>query len=199
MLFDRSIRSLNAARKAHGIHGQLAAFEPYVKSIQYICPSLPEIDLPMEIPSNAHFVGPILLPVQPLSHSDPDLVKWLQRKPTVLLNLGSFQEGNIDQARGLALGLRVLLNSNPEVQVLWKFRPAEGSDADKEIESILGDEIEAGRIRVSSWLDSEPLSILQSGFVVATVHHGGANSWFEATWYLRPSFLIPLIITKGWN
>jgi hypothetical protein len=184
MLFDPGLKSLAAARKRHGIPGQLAAFEPYVKEVPYICPSLPEIDLPMSIPSNAHLVGPILLPTQPLSQSDPDLIKWLQKGPTVLLNLGSFQEGTIDQARGMALGLRVLFDSNHEVQVLWKFRPAKGSNADQEIEAILGREIRSNRIKVQSWLNCEPLSILQSGFIVAAVHHGGANSWFEATWYL---------------
>jgi hypothetical protein len=198
VLFNPSIKSIATARKRHGIPGQLAAFEPYVKDIPYICPSLPEIDLPMEIPSNAHLVGPILLPTKPLSQSDPDLVKWLQKRPTVLVNLGSVQEGTLDQARGMALGLRLLFNSNPEVQVLWKFRPAKGSNSDKEIEAILGHEIKNSRIRVQSWLHSEPLSILQSGFVAAAVHHGGANSWFEVTWYL-PLSLISCSITQGGN
>lgn len=185
VLFDSSIKSLAAARKRHGVHGQLAVFEPYNKDVPYICPSLPEIDLPMRIPSNAHLVGPILVPTQPLAQGDPDLVKWLQKGPTVLLNLGSLHEGTIDQARGMALGLRVLFNSDPKVQVLWKFKPAKGSDAEKEVEAILGNEIKTDRLKVSSWLQSEPLSILQSGLIVAAVHHGGANSWFEATWYVN--------------
>jgi hypothetical protein len=186
IMFDPVLKNLVAARKRHGIHGQLAAFEPYVRGIPYISPSLPEIDLPMEIPSNAHLVGPILLPTQPLSQIDPDLVKWLEKGPTVLLNLGSIQEGTTDQARGMALGLRILLDSRRDVQVLWKFRPAQVSNAEKEIEAILGHEIKNSRIRVQSWLHSEPLSILRSGFIVAAVHHGGANSWFEAAWYLTP-------------
>jgi hypothetical protein len=192
VLFDPFIKSLASARKRHGIHSQLAAFEPYIKDVTYISPSLPDIDMPMEIPSNVHLVGPILLPIQPLSRGDSDLIKWLQKGPTVLVNLGSFQEGTIDQAREMASGLHILFNSHPAVQVLWKFRAVEGSNADKEIEAILRHEIKSGRIRVQSWLHSEPLSLLQSGFIVAAVHHGGANSWFEATWYSTP---FPLNLT----
>lgn len=169
-------------RSAHGINSQLAAFEPYVKDVLHICPSLPQIDLPVKIPANAHFVGPIVSPEQPLSQGNPDLLVWLQKGPTVLVNLGTHQEGYADQARGQAMGLRILLNARPDVQVLWKFRAAKDSNASEEIESLLGVEIEQGKVKIVNWLESEPLDILQSGCINVAVHHGGANSWFEATW-----------------
>ncbi|KAL2064290.1 hypothetical protein VTL71DRAFT_4784 [Oculimacula yallundae] len=184
------IKVLNATRRAHGIHGLLAAFEPYVKDVLHICPTLPEIDLPVKFPVNVHNVGPIVLPEQQLSESNPELLIWLQKGPTVLLNLGTHQEGNADQARGQAMGLRILLNARPDVQVLWKFRAAPKSDASEEIEALLGAEIRQGNVRVVNWLDSEPLSILQSGCIKVAVHHGGANSWFEATWAGVPQVVL---------
>ena len=185
LFFGPVIKALAAARKAHGIEGQLATFEGYVKDAPHICPSLPEIDLPLQIPENAHFVGPILLAEQPLSESDPELLKWLQKAPTVLLNLGTHNECLPNKARELALGLRVLLDSRPDVQILWKFKAAKGTVND--IFPILGKEIKEGRVRVESWLKSDPPALLQSGCLVATVHHGGANSWFEATGQVLPA------------
>ncbi|KAF2669952.1 UDP-Glycosyltransferase/glycogen phosphorylase [Microthyrium microscopicum] len=177
-----NIKALMTARSAHGINSQLPTFEAYVRDVLHICPSLPEIDLPVNIPTNAHFVGPIILPEHPLSQSNPKLLAWLQRGPTVLVNLGTHQEGNADQARGQAMGLRILLNARPDVQILWKFRAAKNSRASEEIEAFLGAEIGEDKVRVVNWLESDPLAILQSGCIDIAVHHGGANSWFEATW-----------------
>jgi hypothetical protein len=191
LMFQPHIKALMAARSAHGINSQLATFEPYVQNILHICPSLPEIDLPVNIPSNAKFVGPIVLPQQPLSESNPELLAWLQRAPTVLMNLGTHQEGNADQARGQATGLRILLNERPDIQILWKFRAAKNSNASEEIEAILEVEMKEGKVKVMNWLESDPLALLQSGCINVAVHHGGANSFFETTWYV---FLLSLLV-----
>ncbi|KAH7313135.1 hypothetical protein BKA65DRAFT_542660 [Rhexocercosporidium sp. MPI-PUGE-AT-0058] len=85
LLFQPDIKALMAARSAHGINTRLPVFELYVKNVLHICPSLPEIDLPVKIPANAHFVGPIVLPAPSLSQSNPKLLLWLQKGPTVLV------------------------------------------------------------------------------------------------------------------
>lgn len=39
--------------------------------------------------------------------------------------------------------------------------------------------IDNGRLRLASWLHVDPTSILESGHVIASVHHGGANCYHE--------------------
>jgi hypothetical protein len=96
-------------------------------------------------------------------------------------------------AREFAGGLKVLLDSRPDVQVLWKLkksggvgiRPKDKSGLDgvdvttDSLESI-EKEIAVGRVRVEEWLSVDPVAVLQSGHVVCSVHHGGSNSFHEA-------------------
>jgi hypothetical protein len=183
-LWAPRIKALNAERSAHGINDRLASFTPWVKDVPHICPSLPEIDLPMSIPSNAHFCGPILLATTPVAQSDSGLLEWLQRAPTVLVALGTHHEARADIVRELALGLRIILDARPDIQILWKLKADKSSQDQDEhmVATTLGKEIENGRVKIESWLKADPIAILGTGNIVAYVHHGGANSYFEATW-----------------
>lgn len=64
------------------------------------------------------------------------------------------------------------------MQVLWKFtKYGEYSD---DLLSLLQPYINAGRLRMSRWLTVDPVSLLETGDIVASVHHGGSNCYHEA-------------------
>ncbi|KAL7940478.1 hypothetical protein V8C42DRAFT_337455 [Trichoderma barbatum] len=188
------VHALNQVRKAHGIEGELGSFTPWVKDVAQICPSLPEADLPMNIPPNVLNCGPILLAAPPIESSDPDLLSWLQRRPTVLVSLGTHFEAYAETVREQAIGLRILLDARPDIQVLWKLKPEAASETvgKDSLEAILGKELKNGRVKIENWLKADPVAILRSGHVVCAVHHGGANSYFEATWAGVPQIVLAM-------
>ncbi|KAK6850362.1 hypothetical protein PG995_014195 [Apiospora arundinis] len=143
---------------------------------------------------NVHDCGPILVAAPPIESSDPDMLRWLQNGPTVLVSLGTHFEAYAETVREQALGLRILLEARPDIQVLWKLKAEATSEksGQENLEQLLGREIETGRVRVESWLNSDPVSILRSGHIVCSVHHGGANSYFEAAWAGVPQVVLAM-------
>ncbi|KAJ8120421.1 hypothetical protein O1611_g10370 [Lasiodiplodia mahajangana] len=192
--YDPQVTAVNEARRAQGLHEPLGSFTPWVKDVPHICPSLPEIDLPLRFPSNVYNCGPIMLPSPDITESDPDLLEWLRKQPTVLMALGTHFEAYAATVREQAIGLRVLLDARPDIQVLWKLKTEETSEDDgkESLKTILGKEIESGRVRIESWLKPDPVAILRSGHVICAVHHGGANSYFEATWAGVPHIILAM-------
>ncbi|KAF7541495.1 hypothetical protein G7054_g581 [Neopestalotiopsis clavispora] len=188
------VQALNRARHAHGIQGDLGSFTPWVNDVPQITPSLPAADLPMIFPPNVHDCGPILVASPPIESSDPELLEWLQKKPTVLVSLGTHFEAYAETVREQALGLRILLEARPDVQVLWKQKAEVTSEktGKESLDAILGQEIKDGRVRIENWLKADPVAILRSGHVVCSVHHGGANSYFEATWAGVPQIVLAM-------
>lgn len=179
-----SVVALNQARHARGIAGDLGSFTPWVEKIPILTPMLKELDLPMNIPSNVHNCGPILTASPPLETTDPELLEWLMKRPTVLIVLGTHFEAYTETVQEQARGLQILLQRSPDVQVLWKLKREASSEktGQQSLEDIIGTEIKNDRIRICSWLKADPVSILASGHVICSVHHGGANSYFEAAW-----------------
>jgi len=139
-------------------------------------PSTPESDYPIPLPDNFVCCGPIF--AAGTLDGDEELKAWLSRGKTVLLNLGSFLKAKGEHARELAKGVEILLTGNPDVQVLWKL--IYDGELDSGIEKILHDHLTSGRVRIEKWLKIEPSVIVTSGHVICFVHHGGANSYFEA-------------------
>lgn len=138
----------------------------------------------MSIPGNVIGCGPIVLPVKPVKTSDPEMYAWLQRGPTILVNLGTLYALSSHDACRIAQSLRHILmdESRNRLQIVWKLQrhPDDQEDVFEEAERILNDLMDENRIRVVSWLDAEPLALLETGHFVCSVHHGGANTWFEA-------------------
>lgn len=192
MVTSDRLNKLSKARKDHGIKGQLGILEPYVPDIVHICPALPQIDFPIsKFPDNVNNVGPILIPGKCVKELDPELYMWLSQADTILINMGSHMTASGEFAKQQAIGIRVLLESRDDIQVLWKLKQqassyedasAEDTAQNDEINEILGHDIAQGRVRIRAWLEPEPIEIMKTGFVVASVHHGGANSYFEACW-----------------
>lgn len=135
--------------------------------------------IPVEfVPPNVTATGPIVVGVAPVEDQDPELAAWLARSPTVLVNLGSVLEYDAARARPMAAALRAVLERT-NVQIIWKLHRAEGLD-DETWRPLLEEFIANDRIRVSRWLTVDPAALLESGHIVASVHHGGANCYHEA-------------------
>jgi len=121
-------------------------------------------------------------------------------------------------AREFAAGLKVLLDSRPDIQILWKLKTSGGlalqdnktanSKTDSGFHSeafekgsldAISTELAAGRVKVQEWLSVDPLAVLQSGHVVCSVHHGGSNSFHEALRYSHSIPFHPKHLTKTNN
>ena len=169
------------ARKEAGLNYPFPARRSYYADITYILPVTPESDFPCAVPPNIVCCGPIILPSAPLSAIDPELDSWLEKSPTVLVNLSSFLQPSQKHAQELATGIGLILGHNHQVQVLWKLK----TDNDRVFESatkILSEHIQTGRVRLEKWLKAPPSEIVKR--VICSVHHGGASSYFEAMGYV---------------
>jgi hypothetical protein len=166
----------------------IPVFKPYDKDKQYLCPSSPETEFPMIIPDNITFCGPILLPSTTVSESDADLLSWLKRKPIVLISMGTLvMDDSLNQE--IASGLRVFLSRHPDVQILWKIQKRYSYEEvnyqnlgapDEIIHGLLAAELASDQVRIVNWLKADPVSILESGHIVCSVHHGDSNTYREA-------------------
>jgi hypothetical protein len=147
--------------------------------------TLPELDFPAVIPPHVIPCGPILTPARAIENDDQDLAKWLLGRPTIYINLGSICRISESQACELAGAIRIVLRAQPSspLQVLWKLKK-QGTYEDREpgcrIHEILADEFKLDLVRVYDWLRPQPLGILKAGTVACSIHHGGANSYYEA-------------------
>jgi hypothetical protein len=152
---------------------------------------MPEIDFTYDIiPATAIGCGPILLPAKPISETDPELGKWLTRHSTILINLGSHHSTDPTAAREMARSLVAVLTLNPNLQVLWKLKY--DWESDPEFKATVLSALGPDRLRISSWLVPETVSLLASGNVVLFVHHGGANSYYESCYAGVPQIVLPV-------
>ena len=133
--------------------------------------------------------GPFVLPVSStVEETDPELAQWLSagKGRTVLINLGTHAVSDPGMAENLAKGISAAIQHERDqgraIQVLWKLKLGTGMDeVNKILQAELGNEMQAGRLRVVDWLTVDPLALLKEGNVVCSVHHGGANSFYEST------------------
>jgi len=63
-------------------------------------------------------------------------------------------------------------------QVLWKLH--EKAKFQHILDEELGNERVKERFRIVDWIDVDPGEVMRHKNVVAYVHHGGANSYYEA-------------------
>lgn len=68
--------------------------------------------------------------------------------------------------------------SKSDVQVIWKVKKY--TEFSNDYISPLTTFIEADRLKVVEWLTVDPTSLLNSGDIVASVHHGGSNCYHES-------------------
>lgn len=176
------LKGVSKFREENGLQSLLAASEPCAPDVHHLTPSTPYSDFGgLVIPPNVTLCGPILYPARPVEETDPQMAAWLEKGPTVLINTGTHDEVTLTEAREMSTALRILLNRDPTIRILWKLRVHRADKAVHDtITAIIGKERESGRVKVVDWLVAEPLAILRHPNVVANVNHGGANSFFEA-------------------
>jgi hypothetical protein len=68
--------------------------------------------------------------------------------------------------------------SKTNVQVIWKV--AKDGDFNDDYLASLKPYLQSDRIRVSKWLAVDPVALLETGDIIASVHHGGSNCYHEA-------------------
>jgi len=173
------------------------------KPTPVLAASLLEVDLPLTyVPSHVHAMGPIIGRWEPIQKSDPEMLAWLSRGPTLYINPGSLVRVDESQALEMAAAIKSVLRKAKEpgneamsnLQVIWKLKKYGDYDTKSTkcaMYDILGPEMESGLIKIEKWLTPEPLSILQSGHVVCSAHHGGANSFNEALLCGLPQVVLP--------
>jgi hypothetical protein len=180
-------RNFKATRKyleAHGISSSVVLPHP---DRLWISQNMLGASIPLEFtPPNVISAGPILVDDEPAVEQDPELAAWLSRAPTVLVNLGSLFTYTEEQATTMALAIRDVL-ARTDVQVLWKMAK-EGSYPDTGYTLPVRSDIEKGRLRITDWLSVSPVSLLETGDIIASVHHGGANCYHEAIAYVMITF-----------
>lgn len=177
----------------NGIAKPLGFLNVYHPSYPWITQSSTELDYPIStISPNVHQCGPIYLSTSPASSQDSELTTWLSKAPTVLINLGSHVNYDLSAATEMALAIRSLLDNSP-VQVLWKYNPRpQSGNFTSSFLSILTPDLKSGRIKMSSWLPVEPAALLETGHIIASVHHGGANCFHEAIGTGVPQVVLPM-------
>jgi hypothetical protein len=188
----------NAVLKSHGIPEPVSVFTLHRPDMQWISASMPEASLPISvIPPNVTFAGPIVLSSTPLNMQDPELASWLASGPgTLLVNLGSSVHYTEDRVLAMAAAVRAVLD-HTKYSVLWKFRPiGDYADPNNKLARGLGLQpyIDSGRLRMVDWIGADPPALLESGHIVASVHHGGANCYSEAVAAGVPHIVLPLWI-----
>jgi len=148
----------------------------YQKDSLHLTPAFREMDFPLHVPDNVVCCGPILRFHQSLLEKDPEMAAWLTR-PTILISLGSHVKPTEDVAIQMAKTIKNVLDHHTDHQVLWKLRYEwETSDAF----------IDSGSVRIVPWIQADIIAVLETGKIVAYIHHGGANSYFEACKYVTP-------------
>ena len=151
----------------------------------WLTQTMPGASIPVDfIPQNVTCTGPMILSLGPAEEQGPVLTAWLSRAPTVLVNLGSVYTYSESVARVMAMGLAGVLAAT-DVQILWKFRGRisdvdDGGDFGDDFKLPLQPFLDNKRIKMMSWLPIDPPSILESGHVIASVHHGGSGCYHEA-------------------
>ncbi|KAF2110238.1 family 1 glycosyltransferase [Lophiotrema nucula] len=143
------------------------------------------------MPTNVTCTGPILIESAPAGEQDPELTAWLSRAPTILINLGSLISFDEQRAVAFAQALVSLLDDRTDLQVLWKYVKA-GDYSEESFRAIAEKHTTSDRFRIVTWLEADPIAILETGNIVAFVHHGGAGSYHEALHAGVPHVVLPL-------
>ncbi|KAL4899849.1 hypothetical protein BDW74DRAFT_106774 [Aspergillus multicolor] len=188
-------REIRDWRIKHKIHGRFPFADAWMPNRLHLSPALKELDWPFDVPDNVVACGPILLPVAPVKTQDAEMFTWLHRAPTVLINLGTLYAPNPEVVLEIATGVKSFLASlgDRKIQVLWKL-PKHPHDQDEiytQSVTPLAELMESDTVRIRSWFEVEPLAMLETGQIVCSVHHGGANSWYEAIQNGVPHVVLP--------
>nr|XP_019051253.1 hypothetical protein I302_01702 [Kwoniella bestiolae CBS 10118]OCF30183.1 hypothetical protein I302_01702 [Kwoniella bestiolae CBS 10118] len=185
--YDPRHKLFNKVRNAAGFKGNLPLYQPKASlGTNFLCVSHPKVEIPGKLPEWLTCCGPILLPVKSLDTFDMELYKWVMKRPTVLIVLGTHYRTSREFAENMLISIRILLEKRKDVQVLWKLQKYGHFD----LTESLGEDRD-DRLRIVDWLKPDPLAILKTGNVVCFVNHGGSNSYHEGLATGTPQILMP--------
>lgn len=164
--------------KSKGLQKPADYMGVYRPDVPWLTQTLPGAHISVNIiPRNVTLTGPInLAGVEPAGSEGAEIYSWLERAPTLLISLGSAFTYSRKQAVAMAEAIKAVLGQT-NVQVLWKMEIYDASDKDFLNELV---KEQAGRLRIEKWIEVQPPTLLQSGHIVASVHHGGAGCFHDA-------------------
>ncbi|KAH8881836.1 UDP-Glycosyltransferase/glycogen phosphorylase [Thozetella sp. PMI_491] len=176
--------------KEHGVLDPIKFYGTHRADVPWVTQTLPGASVPMEyVPANVTCTGPIVLSAAPAEEQDPEFSRWMQQKPTILINLGSGFSYSITQMRQMISAIPKVLEDT-DLQVLWKVNPSENLTFDwEEAAKPLTD---TGRVKVSRWLSVDPSALLESGHISLSVTHGGSGGYHEGIAAGVPQVVLPL-------
>ncbi|CAG9957069.1 unnamed protein product [Clonostachys rosea f. rosea IK726] len=190
VMLTPNLSAKKAELRTRGLKDPINFLKMHRPDVPWITMNTEGASIPVDVvPTNVTCAGPILLSVAPASEQDPELAEWVGRGPTVLINLGSGFAYSINHVRPM-VGAIVDVLTQTDVQVLWKFNKY-GEYSDDEL-APLKQFLDSGRLRLSNWLPIDVLSLLETGDIVASVHHGGSNCFHEAVNAGVPHVILPL-------
>jgi len=172
------ISEISEYRGAHGLKGLLPMVTAPTRAAHIICPAVPELDFPLVMPGNLGLYGPIVLDTNTVEIVDPELCQWLNRGETVMMCMGTHFNYSEPQAKAVIDGFLGAADHGSNTQFLWKL--PNKSRFENLINETLKNPRDKERVRIVDWLDADPASIMNHPNVVAYIHHGGANSYYEA-------------------
>ncbi|CAG9956625.1 unnamed protein product [Clonostachys rosea f. rosea IK726] len=178
ILYTPGISAKKAALREKGLKEPINFLGLHRPDVPWITMDTEGAAIPVDfIPTNVTRAGPILIDNAPVSEQDPELAQWLKQAPTILFSPGSYFRVEEERAWVVAAALAEVL-AKTQVQIIWKIKKrGEYSD---EFLKPLQPYIDEGRVRVTNWLTADLYSILQTGDIIASVHHGGSNCYHEA-------------------
>lgn len=178
MVYESRIAAKRVFLKEKGIKKPIDFAGLYTPAVPWLTQTLPGAHLPFaRIPQNVKLTGPInLAGLEEKSPEAKELLEWVQ-SPTMMVCLGSGFRFHEDQARIMLEALHNVLIEEPGVQILWKLAKMETFE-DQFLKNSVKES--GGRLRIETWLEVEPPTLLQEGNIVLYVHHGGAGAFHDA-------------------
>ncbi|KAF9644591.1 hypothetical protein BDM02DRAFT_3121633, partial [Thelephora ganbajun] len=160
-------KELNSYRHSHGLPGRLPLGGPSVKrSVHTFCFGLSELEFPITLPPNVGLYGPVTLDSTPFSE-EGELSKWLDGGKTITMSMGTHFHYSEAQVRNTIRGF--IAGTSTTDQIFWKLYNK------AKFQHILDEELENERVK-----ERFRIVAMRHKNVVAYVHHGGANSYYEA-------------------
>ena len=178
MVTSPEVSELVKHRNAHGLPGRLPMEAGYGNALHAICSAVRELDFPLVLPANLGLYGPIVLDTDPVEVVDPELNRWLDRGETVMMCMGTHFHYTESQVKAVISGFLSAVGHDSNTQFLWKL--SDKLKFEHLIEEVLKHPRDKERFKIVDWLEADPISIMKHPNVVAYIHHGGANSYYEA-------------------
>ena len=178
MATSPKISEFNRYRNAHGLPGRLPLESAPTRAVHVITPGVRETEYPMFVPDYLGLHGPIILDTTPIETADPELNQWLGRGETVIMCMGTHFHYTESQVKAIISGFLSGTNHDSNTQFLWKL--FNKSKFESLIEEALKNPRDKERFKIVDWFEADPASIMKHPNVIAYIHHGGANSFYEA-------------------